>query len=59
MMQARSERIPVIGKEAVRPATVVRERSIESGSSPWIFAGAALSFVIVLACVIYLSSVSF
>jgi hypothetical protein len=58
MMQARSELAPMISKAAARPTTQT-ERTIETGSSPWIFAWAAISFVVVLACVTYLSTVSF
>jgi hypothetical protein len=35
------------------------ERTIETGSSPWIFAWTVVSFTVVLSCVIYLSTVSF
>jgi hypothetical protein len=56
MMQARSELAPMMIKKTAVPAI---ERTIETGSSPWLFAFAALSFAVVLACVIYLSTISF
>lgn len=59
MMQARSERFPVVSKEAASPVARPRETGVEVGSSPWLFVAATVSFAIVLACVVYLSSVSF
>lgn len=57
MMQARSELAPMI-KKAPFASTAVRTTT-ELDTSPWIFAGASISFAVVLAIVIYLSTISF
>jgi hypothetical protein len=58
MMQTRSELAPMISKAPARPAAQI-ERTIEVGSSPWVFVWASISFAAVLAGVSYLSSISF